>query len=115
MALHHEIRFEDDICDHLAAHGWLYAAGDAQQYDRTFARRPDDVTAWVQSTQPDAWKTLEKNHGMGAGARDVLLKRLREQLDARGTLDVLRHGIDLLGLRRELQLAQFKPALAMNE
>ena len=40
--------------------------------------------------------------------------RLRDQLDQRGTLDVLRHGIELLGLRQPLALAQFKPALAMN-
>ncbi len=43
-----------------------------------------------------------------------MLARLRDQLDQRGTLDVLRHGIELLGLRQPLKLAQFKPALAMN-
>ena len=26
MALHNEILFELDICNHLAAHGWLYGA-----------------------------------------------------------------------------------------
>ena len=40
--------------------------------------------------------------------------RLRDSLNQRGTLDVLRHGIELLGLRQPLALAQFKPALAMN-
>ncbi|WP_312760528.1 DEAD/DEAH box helicase family protein, partial [Pulveribacter sp.] len=35
-------------------------------------------------------------------------------LDDRGTLEVLRVGIDLLGLKSPLKLAQFKPALAMN-
>ena len=39
---------------------------------------------------------------------------MRDQLDARGTLDVLRHGVELLGLRQPLKLAQFKPAMAMN-
>jgi type I restriction enzyme R subunit len=43
-----------------------------------------------------------------------LLARLRDQLDQRGTLDVLRKGIELLGLRQPLALAQFKPALAIN-
>ena len=28
MSLHKEIEFENDICAHLAAHGWLYAEGD---------------------------------------------------------------------------------------
>ena len=30
--LHNEIRFEEDICAHLAAHGWLYAEGSALIY-----------------------------------------------------------------------------------
>jgi type I restriction enzyme R subunit len=70
------------------------------------------VLAWVQATQPQAWETLAKNHGPAAG--ETLLARLRDQLDQRGTLDVLRHGIELLGLRQPLKLAEFKPALAIN-
>jgi len=30
------------------------------------------------------------------------------------TLDVLRHGVEMIGLKQKLVLAQFKPALAMN-
>jgi type I restriction enzyme R subunit len=112
MALHNEIEFENDICAHLVAHGWLYAEGDAQGYDSARALFPADVLAWVQATQPQAWETLSKNHG--ASAEVTLLDRLRKQLDDRGTLDVLRHGVELLGLRQPLSLAQFKPALAMN-
>ena len=70
------------------------------------------MLAWVQETQPKAWETLTKNHGSKAG--DTLLSRVREQLDQRGTLDVLRHGIELLGLKQSLKLAEFKPALAIN-
>jgi type I restriction enzyme, R subunit len=110
--LHKEINFEGEICDHLAANGWLYAANDAASYDRARALFPADVLAWVQNTQLKAWVALEKNHG--AQAADVLLGRLRDSLNQRGTLDVLRHGIELLGLRQPLMLAQFKPALAMN-
>ena len=73
--------------------------------------RPD-VLYWVQETQPKAWDALTKNHG--AQAAETLLGRLRESLNQRGTLDVLRHGIELLGLRQPLALSQFKPALAMN-
>ncbi len=29
MAIHNEIEFENDICDHLSASGWLYAEKDA--------------------------------------------------------------------------------------
>ena len=116
MSLHKEISFELEICQHLAANGWLYSPpgteGDAAGYDRTRALFPADVLAWVQTTQPKAWEVLVKNHG--AKAADTLLARLRDQLDQRGTLDVLRHGVELLGLKTPLKLAEFKPALAIN-
>ncbi|MBI4807958.1 MAG: type I restriction endonuclease subunit R [Nitrosomonadales bacterium] len=112
MTLHKEIEFENDICAHLAAHNWLYAKNDHTGYDRARAVFPADIVAWVQATQPQAWETLTKNNGTAAEA--VLLDRIRKQLDDRGTLDVLRHGVELLGLRQPLALAQFKPALAMN-
>ncbi len=112
MNLHKEISFETEVCDYLAARGWLHAEGDAAHYDRALALYPADVLACVQETQPKAWEALTKNHGAQAG--EVLLARLREQTNTRGTLDVLRHGIELIGLRSKLALAQFKPALAMN-
>lgn len=112
MSLHKEVEFENDICNYLAVHGWLYANDDAQQYDRTHALFPEDLRAWIESTQPKAWEALVKTHGPAAEA--TLLDRLRKQLDDRGTLEVLRRGLEMLGLRQPLQLAQFKPALAMN-
>jgi len=112
MSLHQEIEFENDICGHLASHGWLYDINDAAAYDRQRALFPADILAWVQETQPKAWEGLTKSHG--AAAETVLLDRIRKQLDDRGTLDVLRFGVELLGLRQPLSLAQFKPALAMN-
>ena len=91
MSLHKEINFESEICQHLAANGWLYAEDDGANYDRALALFPADILAWVQATQPQAWEILVKNHGYKAG--ETLLARLRDQLDQRGTLDVLRHGI----------------------
>ncbi|MCP5276303.1 MAG: type I restriction endonuclease subunit R [Burkholderiales bacterium] len=110
--LHREVNFETEICHCLADRGWLYGQGDAQAYDRASALFPADVEEWVKTTQPKAWETLEKNHG--AQATNILLGRLRDSLNQRGTLNVLRHGIEMIGLRQPLILAQFKPALAMN-
>jgi len=112
MSLHKEVNFETEICEHLAANGWLYDEGDSAKYDRARALFPEDVLAWVQATQPKAWDAIAKNHG--AHAAETLLTRLRDQIDQRGTLDVLRHGIEMLGLRKKLSLAQFKPALEIN-
>ena len=112
MSLHNEISFEVEICEHLAEHGWLYEDKAAADYDRKLALFPADVLAWVQAAQPAAWDALTKNHG--AAAADMLLNRLRQSIDLQGTLHVLRHGFDVLGLKKEVKLAQFKPALAMN-
>ncbi|MFV2070823.1 MAG: type I restriction endonuclease, partial [Pirellulales bacterium] len=70
------------------------------------------MLAWVRETQPEAWETLTSNHG--SSAEETLLDRLRDQLDQRGTLDVLRHGIELLGLKKPLRVAEFKPAFGLN-
>jgi type I restriction enzyme R subunit len=64
--VHTEVHLENEISAHLAAHGWLYGAGDAARYDRARALFPDDVVAWVRETQPKAWEMLEKNLGASA-------------------------------------------------
>jgi type I restriction enzyme R subunit len=112
MSKHKEIAFEDEICEYLGSHGWVYVEGDASRYDRARALFADDVLAWVQTTQPAAWEALVKNHGAQAG--ETLLTRLRDSINQRGTLDVLRQGIEMLGVKGKLPLAQFKPALAIN-
>jgi len=112
MSPHQEIDLETEICDHLAANGWLHDERGAAKYDRARALFPEDVLASVQETHPNAWDAIANNHG--THATDTLLTRLRDQIDQRGTLGVRRHGMDMLGLRGNLSLAQFKPALAIN-
>src|ERR1700722_17969997 len=102
MNLHKEINFEVEVCEHLAAHGWHYAEGDAANYDRELAIFPADVLDWVRQVQPKAWELLTKAHGAKTG--EMLLARLREQLNVRGTLDVLRQGVEMIGLKQKLAL-----------
>lgn len=112
MSLHHECQFESEICEHLKATGWIRENQRDVGFVRGLCLFPQDVLAWVQQTQPEAWDVLLKNHGPTAA--DHLLSRLRNSLDQQGTLTVIRHGFDVLGLRKELKMAQFKPANAMN-
>lgn len=112
MTLHQEIHFEQEICAHLAAHGWLYAEGDAALFDRAHGLFMPDLLAWVEATQPQSWQRLNKTHG--AALQKVLAEWVRKSLNERGTLDVLRRGVEILGLAAPLELAQFKPALAIN-
>lgn len=110
--LHEEISFESEVCTSLSSRGWLYQAGDAQLYDRKRALFPPDAVAWIKETQPKAWEGLEKLHG--ASAEATLLDRLRKSLDDRGTLDVIRNGVDMIGVRGTIAMAQFRPAMGMN-
>mgnify|MGYP001396224615 CR=1 FL=1 len=112
MPLHTEINFESEICEYLAAHGWQYAERDAEHYNRELALFSPDVTEWVKATQPKDLQALIKNYG--AQAEATLLAQLRDQINQRGTLDVLRHGIEVIGVSHSLKLAEFKPALSMN-
>lgn len=112
MSLHQEHHFESEICQHLAANGWLYAEGDAAGYDRQHAMYLPDLLAWLEQTQTDSWERLGKSHGPAIGER--IAERLRKNLNERGTLDVLRRGVEMVGLREPLKLVQFKPALSIN-
>ncbi|NDF00684.1 MAG: type I restriction endonuclease subunit R [Verrucomicrobia bacterium] len=95
----------------LRDHGYL-AVAHGEVDERARALFPEDVLAWVQTTQPQSWEALVKSNG--SAAAETLLNRLRDQLNQRGTLDVLRHGIELLGLKQPVQMVQFKPALVIN-
>jgi type I restriction enzyme R subunit len=113
MNIHKEIAFEEGICEHLSAHGWLYDANAALAYDRKRALYLPDLVEWMKQAQPDHWKSLEKSNGAGAG--ELLADRLRSALDKQGTLTVLRDGFDIVGLRTAVAVCRFRPALAMNE
>lgn len=110
--LHQEHHFETEICNYLAANGWLYAVGDAARFDRANGLFLPDILTWVEATQPDNWQRLNKTHGNALP--QVLAERIRKNMNERGTLDVLRRGVEMLGLKEPLELAQFKPALAIN-
>ena len=86
MAIHNEIQFENDICDHLAANGWLYSPDDTG-YDKGLTLYPEDAIGWICDTQPDAWDRMQTHHGAAAEAK--FLSRLITVLESEGTLHVL--------------------------
>jgi type I restriction enzyme R subunit len=112
MSVHLESAFEREICEHLGSNGWLFDDGAAAHYDRKLALYPPDLIAWLEESQKELWETYQQKNGSKAEAS--LLQRLREQLDQQGTLDLLRNGIEVMGLPKALKLAEFKPALGLN-
>ncbi len=102
--IHTEGAFEELIEAHLLTNG--YIQGRIDDYDRTLALDKTQLFRFIEDTQPDAWGKLERQHG--AEVREKFLKRLTEELAARGSLDVFRHGVVDMGVR--VKLAYFKPA-----
>ena len=107
VAVHTEEAFEAAIEVHLLARGYL--KGDRHDFDLTLALDRAQALAFVQDSQPREWAKLAAVHGAQVESR--FLGRLARELDARGTLDVLRHGITDYGVT--FKLAYFKPAHAM--
>jgi type I restriction enzyme R subunit len=102
-----ERKFEGAIERFLLERGG-YAKGDPRTFDRALGLDPGEALGFVQATQLDAWRELVQRHGGEPAARANFLKRLATELDERGAVDVLRHGVKDLGV--ELRLAYFKPA-----
>ncbi len=110
--LHQEYHFETEICRHLAANGWLYGEGEQASFDCRSGLFLPDLLAWVETTQPESYERLTRTHG--TALPHVLAERVRKSLNERGTLDVLRRGVEMVGLKKPLMMAQFKPSLAIN-
>lgn len=112
MSVHLEKAFEEEVCEYLGSHGWLYEDKTDDNYDRKLALYPPDFTAWLEESQKDLWETYRQKNG--SKAEVSLLQRVRDQLDQQGTLDLLRNGLEVMGLPKALKLAEFKPALGLN-
>ena len=77
-------------------------------FDRVRGLDTAELFAFIAETQPAAWERLVAVHGGEDGARSQFADRLAKQIDERGTVDVLRHGVNDHGI--EVRIAFFKPA-----
>lgn len=102
--------FENEIeCFLLESGG--YVQGKNSEYNKDTALFEADVIAFIQATQPQKWARLEA--GQKANAGSVLIKALCQELEAKGSLDVLRHGFRCYG--KTFQMAYFAPNTSLNE
>ncbi len=108
-AQYKEIHFEAAIEDHLLTQAG-YSKANSDNFDRERALDPTIVIPFIQETQPEKWRALEKMHG--AAAETILLDDLCKAMDSRGSLDVIRHGFKSYG--KQFELAFFKPAHGLN-
>lgn len=106
--IHTESVFESAIIDHLCSHDWLQGHADEFSRDMAFDKRA--VLDFIQSSQPKEWEKLKIYYK--EDTENKLIQRLFKELDLRGMLDVIRHGITDSGVK--FKLAFFKPDSNLN-
>ncbi|MBA2316508.1 MAG: putative DNA binding domain-containing protein [Euzebyales bacterium] len=107
--------FETAISDSLAESGGYRAVkndtaqGQSRDFDPALGLDTIELFAFLDDTQRDAWGELVKRYGGDASAAQAkFAERLAAELDKRGVVDVLRHGVVDQGVT--LRLAYFRPA-----
>ncbi|MDU8923648.1 DEAD/DEAH box helicase family protein [Pasteurellaceae bacterium LIM206] len=90
---HYESEFEKYIVNALTTQGWL--VGESAGFNMEYALFAEDVVAWVQTSQPEKWQKLTALHG--SETANQLLKMVNDELERKGTLDVLKNGVRTVG------------------
>jgi type I restriction enzyme R subunit len=104
--------FEDAIEYSLLTFGG-YLRSVSSTFDATVGLDTAELFAFIGATQAKSWDALLGRYGNDPDkAQRGFVNRLAKDLDDRGTLDVLRHGVVDLGV--EMRLAFFKPAHGLS-
>ena len=121
MAGPSERAFETAICESLVeTRGYdTVKVGNAADRDDDFS--PDlaldtaELFAFIGATQGEEWEKVRKSHSSPDEAQRAFATRVAKELDSRGTVDVLRHGVVYAGHEKaEFRLAYFRPASGLN-
>src|ERR1019366_2339800 len=105
---HTETGFENAVTAHLLAHG--YVAGDPVKFDAKLALDPTTLVQFLQTSQPKEWARLVAIYG--GEVESKVVGTVARDLDQRGLLDCLRHGVTDRGVK--VRLAFFRPATGLN-
>lgn len=80
------------------------------EWDKDRALFPTQVFGYLAEFQPKLWREMQKLDG--SGLESLLSTTLAKELDAKGSLHVLRHGFKFYG--KTFRMAMFKPAHGAN-
>ncbi|NHC08726.1 type I restriction endonuclease subunit R [Stutzerimonas degradans] len=108
MADSKEAQFQQDIITAMVAQGWL--TGPASGYDRRTALYTEDFLGYFKDAWPERWDKFAKANPNNP--EGVLVQKLVRELEQDGTLDVLRHGFKLPGVK--IETCSFRPDHGMN-
>ncbi|MCI5138315.1 MAG: type I restriction endonuclease subunit R, partial [Candidatus Electrothrix sp. AR1] len=109
MSIAGEEAFEISIVASLTESGG-YEEGQAADYDPEIGLFTSEVLTFLKSTQPTAWERITSVHGPDTENR--VIQRLCQEMDLRGSLDVLRNGFTDYSVK--FRMACFQPESALN-
>jgi type I restriction enzyme R subunit len=101
---------EEEVEYTVAGQPGGYKKRTTEEYNKKLCLIPEDLLNFIKATQPKQWKKLKKLEG--GEAESKLLKRIKKQVDRRGTVHVLRNELRLSGCR--FDLAYFRPNTGFN-
>ncbi len=104
-----EKRFEADIESYLISDGG-YVKATMVGYDKEKAINMTQLIEFLKNSQPKQWERYIKIYSSDAAKH--LYKRLNDEIEDKGLIYVLRHGITDRGVK--LNIAYFKPESNMN-
>lgn len=107
-SIHTEQTFESAIIAHLTSSGWF--EGNAIDFSSEIALDKKAILEFIQISQPKEWELLKSYYK--DEVENKFIQRLFKELDLRGMLDVIRHGITDSGVK--FKLAYFKPDSGLN-
>ena len=106
-----EIGFEEAIEKYLVEENGYISRSAKDHYDKSFCIDKGLVLEFIKQTQSKEWKKLKEIHG--EFVKDKFFKRLDEEIESEGILDVLRNGIKDHSIR--FKLAYFKSDKSFNQ
>jgi len=111
--------FETEVCTWLTEHGGYDAfkndkeQGPDSDFDRATAIDRAELLHFISTTQLEEWTELIHRYGDDQNTTQLKFReRLAKEIESRGVVDVLRHGVTDHGVR--LRMAYFKPAFGLS-
>ncbi len=108
MSIHSEHTFESAIIENMVRSDWI--EGNAVDFSSDLALDKKAILSFIQTSQPKEWELLKTYYK--EETENKFIQRLFKELDLRGMLDVIRHGITDSGIK--FRLAYFKPDSGLN-
>lgn len=104
-----EQNFENAIVAHLVSQNKFLKAK-PEDYDREFCLIADTVIRFLQVSQPERWQSYKRL--LAGDAEPKALKRIRDVVERKGTLYLLRKGFEESG--HHFEMCFFEPSSGLN-